>query len=108
VLAERALKLIYYGMPAADWFKYILYLAVPCANRYLVLIVFIEELLNIQYFLFSLLVCTRINRKVVQCVGKPHTVVHVRSMDFPNLVHTFVAIVLVYLFIYSYDLIEEA
>jgi nicotinamide riboside transporter PnuC len=32
-------------------------------------------------------------RKVFQRVSKPHTVVHVRSMDFPNLVvHTLVAI----------------
>jgi hypothetical protein len=31
-------------------------------TRYFVLIEFIEELLNIQYFLFFLLVCTRINR----------------------------------------------
>jgi hypothetical protein len=53
--------------------------------------VFIEELLNIQYFLFFLLVCTRINRKVFQRVSKPHTVIHVRSMDFSNLVHTLVA-----------------
>jgi hypothetical protein len=55
-------------------------------TRYFVLIVFIEGLLNIQYFLFFLLVCTRINRKVFQRVSKPHTFVHVRSMDFPNLV----------------------
>jgi hypothetical protein len=54
-------------------------------TRYFVLIVFIEELLNITYFLFFLLVCTRINRKVR----------NVRSMDFPNLVQTLVAIVLV-------------
>jgi hypothetical protein len=48
--------------------------------------------LNVQYFLFFLLVCTRINRKVFQRVSKLHRVVHVRSMDFPNLVHTLVAI----------------
>jgi hypothetical protein len=53
-------------------------------SRYFVLIVFIEELLNIHYFLFFLLVCTRFIRK-------PHSVVHVRSMDFSNLVHTLVA-----------------
>jgi hypothetical protein len=53
--------------------------------------VFIEELLNIQYFLFFLLVCTRINRKVFHRVSKLHTVVHVRNMDFPNLVHTLIA-----------------
>jgi hypothetical protein len=53
--------------------------------------VFIEELLNIKYFLFFLLVCTRIKRKVFQRVSKLHTVVHVRSMDFPNLVHTLIA-----------------
>jgi hypothetical protein len=33
-------------------------------TRYFVLIVFIEELLNMQYFLFYFLVRTRINRKV--------------------------------------------
>jgi hypothetical protein len=60
-------------------------------TRYFVLIVFIEELLNIQYFLFFLLVCTRINRKVFQRVSKPHTVIHVRSVDFPNLVHKLAA-----------------
>jgi hypothetical protein len=60
-------------------------------TRYFVFIVFIEELFNIQYFLFFLLVCTRINRKVFQRVSKPHTVLHVRSMDFSNLVHTLVA-----------------
>jgi hypothetical protein len=49
--------------------------------RYIALIVFIEELLNIQYFLYFLVVCTRINLKVFQRVSKPHTVVHVRSMD---------------------------
>jgi hypothetical protein len=54
---------------------------------YFFLILFIEELLNIQYFLFFLLVCTRINRKVFKRVSKLHAVVHVRSMDFPNLVH---------------------
>jgi ABC-type multidrug transport system permease subunit len=59
-------------------------------TRYFVLIVFIEELLNIQYFLFFLLVCTRINQ-VFQRVSKPHTVNHLRSIDFPNLVHTLVA-----------------
>jgi hypothetical protein len=69
-------------------------------TRFFVLIVFIEELLNIQYLLFFPLVCTRINWKVFQRVIKPHTsythtVVHVKSMDFPNLVHTLVAIVLV-------------
>jgi hypothetical protein len=36
-------------------------------------------------------VCTRINRKVFQRVSKPHTVVHLRSMDFPKLVHTLLA-----------------
>jgi hypothetical protein len=46
----------------------------------------------IQYFLFFLLVFIRINRKVFQRVSKPHRVVHLRSMDFPNLVHTLVAI----------------
>jgi hypothetical protein len=51
----------------------------------------LNELLNIQYFLFFLLVCTRINWKVFQRVSNPHTVVHLRSMDFPNLVHTLVA-----------------
>jgi hypothetical protein len=51
---------------------------------YFVLIVFIEELLTIQYFLFFLLVCTRLNRQVLQRVSKLHTVVHVRSMDSPN------------------------
>jgi hypothetical protein len=62
-------------------------------TRYFVLIVFIEELLKIQYFLFFLLVCTRINRKVFQRVSKPHIVVHVhvRSMYFPNLVYTLIA-----------------
>jgi hypothetical protein len=60
-------------------------------TRYFTLIVFIEELLNTQYFLFFLLVCTRINRKVLRRVSKPHTVVHLRSIDFPNLVHTIVA-----------------
>jgi hypothetical protein len=41
-------------------------------TRYFVLIVFIEELLNIQYCLFFLLVCTRINRKVFQRVSASH------------------------------------
>jgi hypothetical protein len=62
-------------------------------TRYFVLIVFIEELLNIQYFLFFLLVCTRINRKVFQGLSKLHTVVHVRSMDFSNLIHTLITTV---------------
>jgi hypothetical protein len=61
---------------------------------YFVLIVFIEELLNTQYFLFFLLVCTRINRKVFQRVSKLHTVGHVRSMYFPNLVHTLITMFL--------------
>jgi hypothetical protein len=39
------------------------------------------------FFAFS----SRINRKVFQRVSKPHKVVHLRSMDFPNLVHTLVA-----------------
>jgi hypothetical protein len=43
---------------------------------------FIEEFVNIQYFLFFLLVITRINRKVFQ------------HMDFLNLVHTLVAMFL--------------
>jgi hypothetical protein len=59
-------------------------------TRYFVLIVFIEELLNMKYFLSFLPVCTRINRKVFQRVSKLHTVVHVRSMDFSNLVHTLI------------------
>jgi hypothetical protein len=65
-------------------------------TRYFVLIVFIEKLLNIQYFLLFFLVCTRINRKVFQCVSKPDTVVHVRSMNFPNLVHTLLTMSLCY------------
>jgi len=44
-------------------------------------------------FLVFLLVCTRINQKVSRRVRKPHTAVHVRSMDFPNLVIKLVAIV---------------
>jgi hypothetical protein len=40
-------------------------------TSYFVLIVFIEELLNIKYWM-----------------RKPHTVVHLRSMECPNLVHT--------------------
>jgi hypothetical protein len=57
---------------------------------YFVIIRFIEELLNIQYFFIFLLVCTRIIQKVFQRVCKLHTVVHVRSMDFLNLVHTLI------------------
>jgi hypothetical protein len=60
-------------------------------TRYFVLIVFIEELLNIQYFLFFLFVSTRINRKVFQRVSKPHTVVYARSKDFSNFFQTLVA-----------------
>jgi hypothetical protein len=51
--------------------------------------VFIEELLNIQC-VFCLLVCTQTNRKVFQ-VTYSCPYVHLRSMDFPNLVHTLVA-----------------
>jgi hypothetical protein len=65
-------------------------------THFFVLIVFIEELLNIQYFMFFFLVCTRINRKVFQCVSKPDTVVHMRSIDFPNLVHTLITMSLCY------------
>jgi hypothetical protein len=65
-------------------------------TRYFVLIMFIEKLLNIQYFLFFFQVCTRINRKVFQSVSKPDTVVHVRSMDFPNLPHTLITMSLCY------------
>lgn len=53
----------------------------------------IEVLLDTQYFLFFRLVRTRICQKVFRRVSRPHKAVHVRSMDFPNLVHTLVAIV---------------
>jgi hypothetical protein len=70
-------------------------------TRYFVLIVFIEKLLNLQYFLFYFLVRTRINRKVFQRVSKLHniqnTVVQVRIMDFSNLVHTLVAMSLCFI-----------
>jgi len=40
-------------------------------------------------FLLCSLVCRRINLKVYRRVSIPHRTVHVRSMDFPNLVHKF-------------------
>ena len=46
----------------------------------------------IHNFLFFHLVCTQIHHKVFRRVSRPHTPVHVQSMDFPNLVHTLVAI----------------
>jgi hypothetical protein len=54
-------------------------------TRYFVLIMFIEELLKMQYLLFSFWVCTRINRKVFQRVSMPPIVVHVRGINFSPL-----------------------
>ena len=51
------------------------------------------SLCDTQYFWFFLLVCTKIDQKVFRRMRKPHTVVHARSMDFPNLDFTIVAIV---------------
>jgi hypothetical protein len=49
---------------------------------YFVLIVSIEKLLYIQYFLYFLRCVDEFRfRKVFQHVSKPHIVVHVRSMD---------------------------
>ena len=58
-------------------------------NIFLVLVLFIEGVLDIQYF------CTGINQKVFRCVSKTYIAVHVISMDFANVVLTPVAIVLV-------------
>ena len=48
-------------------------------------------LLDTQYYLFFLLVRTQ-THQVFRHVSRPHTAVHVRSMDFSNLDHTLVEI----------------
>jgi len=56
--------------------------------------IFIEMLLITQYLLFFLLVLTQINLNVFQLVSTPQIAVHASHMDFPNLVHTLAAFIL--------------